>query len=378
MSGGLMAPLAQMLMARSAGKHLARVFSYAAAPVLLGPLLGPVLAGVILQHATILQQASWRWLFLVNVPLGLLAIALAIRFLPDDRAEARKRELDFAGFLLLSPGLVLFLYGADHIGERVGLAALSAALVLLVVFVKLATAKGKRALIDLQLFSSKVFSASAVTQFLSNGIGFAGQMMIPIYLIRLCGRSPAATGWLMAPLGLGMLCSYPQVGRLTERFGIRTICVSGAVLSLAGTLPFLYLAGHGFSMTLLAAALFVRGVGMSGVGIPSITSAYASVKKEDLPMATTSLNIVQRLGGPTLTTVCATFLGWRLAVAHLSSAPLSSVPAVNVSNPFVDAFMLLCFFHALLLVAAFRLPLVIVKENRSEEEALQPAGAASR
>ena len=94
-----MAPLTQMMIVRAAGRHTARVFGYAAIPILLGPLLGPVLAGAILQHA------SWRWLFLVNIPVGLLGIVLAIRFLPEDRAEARPRDLDFVGFCLLSPGL---------------------------------------------------------------------------------------------------------------------------------------------------------------------------------------------------------------------------------------------------------------------------------
>jgi EmrB/QacA subfamily drug resistance transporter len=365
MSGGLMAPLAQMMVARAAGKHMARVLSYAAMPILLGPLLGPVLAGAILQHA------SWRWLFLVNVPVGVLAIALAIRFLPDDRADARKQDLDFAGFCLLSPGLVLFLYGVDHISERLGVTALIGALVLITFFVKVATAKGNRALIHLRLFRSRIFSASVVAQFLSNGISFAGQMMIPIYLIRVCGRSPSATGWLMAPLGLGMMVSYPMIGAMTERFGIRRVGASGALLSLLGTLPFVYLAGHGFSMALLIATLFVRGIGLSGVGIPSVTSAYASVKREDLPMATTSLNIVQRLGGPTLTTLCATFLGWKLAVAHTSGSN---------AGAFTSAFILLCFFHALLFVAALRLPLVIqkLKETDREKAAPQLAAAGSK
>ena len=107
MSGGLMAPMAQMMMARVAGKHMARIIGYAAVPVMLGPILGPVIAGAILQHA------SWRWLFLVNLPVGVLAIVLAVLFLPNDREETRSRELDLAGFALLSPGLVLFLYGSS-------------------------------------------------------------------------------------------------------------------------------------------------------------------------------------------------------------------------------------------------------------------------
>jgi EmrB/QacA subfamily drug resistance transporter len=347
MSGGLMAPMAQMMMARAAGKHLARIIGYAAVPVMLGPILGPVIAGAILQHA------SWRWLFLVNLPVGALAILLAILFLPNEREEIRSRELDLSGLAVLSPGLVLFLYGSDHLGERIGLAALLVSVILIAFFFRMAGRKGDRALIDLRLFRSRTFSASATTQFMSNGISFAGQMLIPIYLIRGGGQSPSATGWLLAPLGLGMICSYPWMGALTQRFGIRTVSAGGALLAFAATLPFLYLTSHGLVLAILACALFLRGVGLSAVGIPSISAAYSSMRKRDLPMATTSLNIVQRLGGPTLTTLCATFLGWRSGLAQ-SSASLSSA--------FTAAFLLLCGLHAFLFAAALRLPLSLNKE----------------
>src|ERR1700728_4418654 len=79
MSGGLLAPMAQMMVARAAGKHMAQVVGIAALPILLAPLLGPVIAGAILQFS------SWRWLFLINLPVGVLALALAAAFLPDDR-----------------------------------------------------------------------------------------------------------------------------------------------------------------------------------------------------------------------------------------------------------------------------------------------------
>ncbi len=151
MSGGLMAPMAQMMMARAAGKHMARIIGYAAVPVMLGPILGPVIAGAILQHA------SWRWLFLVNLPVGVLAIVLAVLFLPSDREEIRSRELDLRGLALLSPGLVLFLYGSDHLGERIGLAALFVSMVLLAFFFRMAKRKGDRALIDLRAIQEQDF-----------------------------------------------------------------------------------------------------------------------------------------------------------------------------------------------------------------------------
>src|SRR6202166_598653 len=336
MSGGLLAPMVQMMMARAAGKHMARVIGYAAVPIMLGPLLGPVIAGAILQFA------SWRWLFLINLPVGVLAIVLAIFFLPNDREETQRRDLDLVGFALLSPGLVLFLYGSGHMGERIGQITVALSVVLLAMFFTVAIRKGDRALIDLQLFKGKTFAISTVTQFMWNGISFAGQMLIPIYLIGACGRSPGATGSLLAPLGVGMICSYPWMGALTQRFGIRKVSAGGALLAFAGTLPFLYLASHGLVFAVLAGALFLRGVGLSAVGIPSISAAYASVRKQDLPTATTSLNIVQRLGGPTLTTLCATFLGWRLGMAQ-SGASLSSA--------FTAAFLLLCGLHPCLFAA---------------------------
>jgi EmrB/QacA subfamily drug resistance transporter len=361
MSGGLLAPMAQMMMARAAGKHMARIIGYAAVPILIAPILGPVIAGAILQYA------SWHWLFFVNLPVGALAIALAVFFLPNDRRETRPRELDLAGLALLSPALVFFLYGSDHLGERTGLVVLILSIGLLAVFLRTAAKKGDGALIDLRLFKCKVFSAAVVTMFMSNGIAFAGQMLIPIFLIRACGRSPSETGLLLAPLGLGMLCCYPLMGTLTKRFGIRKVSAACAFLAFAGTLPFLYLASHGLLTAVLASALFIRGAGLSAIGVPSISAAYASVKRQDLPMATTALNIVQRLGGPTLTTLCATFLSWRLGSAQ---------PGDRLSGPFAASFILLCALHALLFAAATRLPLSVdgATAQRFEEtpEQLEP------
>ena len=191
MSGGLLAPMAQMMIARAAGRHMARVVSVAALPVLLAPLLGPVIAGAILQFA------SWRWLFLINLPVGVLALALAAAFLPNDREETRPRGLDLAGLALLSPGLVLFLYGSDHLDRRVGLAALAISVILFALFYRAARAKGDAALIDLRLLRSQAFSASIAAMFMVNGIAFAGQMLIPIYLVRACGLSPSYV-WLAA------------------------------------------------------------------------------------------------------------------------------------------------------------------------------------
>jgi EmrB/QacA subfamily drug resistance transporter len=357
LSGGLMAPMAQLMVARAAGRQIVRVVGYASLPILLGPILGPVIAGAILQHA------SWHWLFLINLPIGALAVLLAWLFLPDEHELSKAtRDFDLVGFLLLSPGLVLLLYGSDHLKEGTGIAAMTCGAALLAVFIRRALRDRERALIDLQLFRIRSFSRSAVTQFTVNGLGFAGQMLIPAYLIRDAGLSQSMTGWLMAPQGLGMMATFPVLDRMTKRFGTRGTAAAGAILALLGTLALLWLSAKFFSPAVLAGALFVRGAGMGMVMMSSISVAYTSVKKAELPMATTSLNIVQRLGGPVLTTACATFLGWRLA---------AEPTIAGVGRAFTMSFALLCALQTLLVLVAAQLHVTIEKANEQANAQLQ-------
>lgn len=341
MAGGLLAPMAQLIMAQIAGRQMARVLGYAAVPVLLGPILGPVAAGAILEHLT------WRWLFLVNVPIGLLALMLAMLFLPRGQVSAETRPFDLLGFLLLTPAMVLFLYGADHLENHGGQAFLATATVLFAIFLRHAFRKGEQALLDLKLFRQGAFPVAAQSQFLWNGISFAIQMLLPLYLIRVCGRTPGQVGLLLLPLGIGMMAVYPAIGRLTDRFGIRNVAVSGSTVMLLSTMALTYLAHRSLAGPLFVITLLLRGVGQGAIGVPTITAAYSGVPKAELPMATTTLNIVQRLGGPTLTTLAATFLAWRLRLGQSSHA---------TSVAFFSSFVLLGVLNVVLLASSMRLP----------------------
>ncbi|WP_264779074.1 MFS transporter, partial [Gluconobacter sphaericus] len=178
--------------------------------------------------------------------------------------------------------------------------------------------------------------------FLTNGVSFAGQMLLPVWLIHACGVSPERTGLFMAPLGLGMMCVYPLIGRLSDRFDARNLTGCGALLSFVGTLILALLAYNGLNVVLLALALLLRGGGGGAVGIPAMSVGYASIARPDIPMATTALNIMQRIGGPTLITACATFLGWRLATI---------APSHVASEAYAETFGLLALFHGILLLA---------------------------
>ena len=118
-------------------------------------------------------------------------------------------------------------------------------------------------LIDLSLFKIPSFSVATQTQFLSNGILFSGQFLIPLYLTAGIGKTASESGWLLASIGFGMMCSYPFVGYLTERFGYRTVSVIGVSLSFVGTLPFLWMVLNQFSPALAMLGLFIRGAGLS-------------------------------------------------------------------------------------------------------------------
>jgi EmrB/QacA subfamily drug resistance transporter len=308
-AGGLLAPMMQMMMARHAGRHMARVIGVAAMPIIMGTMLGPSLGGVIL------GVLGWRWIFFVNVPIGLIAICFAWFALPRDEITSARR-LDLLGFAMISPGLALLLQGLVSWAHGTATAPLSllASVLLLTAFTRHALRHPVSALIDLRLFRASVFRAAAATQFLSNALNFGGQLLLPLWFLQVRQATPSATGLMLFPLGLGVFCGLPTMGRLSERFGARAISGAGALLSCLGTLPFVF-ATVDTPYSLLGIALFVRGFGGGSITIPSAAAAYASVPRESLGHATTAINICQRFGGPTGSAGLAIFLQFALSRA---------------------------------------------------------------
>jgi EmrB/QacA subfamily drug resistance transporter len=349
-AGGLLAPMTQMMIARVAGKHMARVMGYTVVPVLIAPILGPVLAGAILKYA------AWPWLFYLNLPIGILGVGLATFLLPGDEASIQKRPFDLLGFLVISPGLACLLYGLQHASHPDGASTLLAGSILMGAFVWHATRKGSAALIDLRLFNNRIFSTAATTQFLSNGVFYARQFLIPLYLITGCTLSATQAGWMIAAMGFGMMCSFPLVGFLTERFGCRAVSAGGALLALLAVFPFLWMIQNQFSPALTVMSLLVAGAGQGTISIPSVSAAYASVPRDNLAVANTAINIVQRLGGPVATTVVAFFV----------SLSATDFPA-SEPRPFMMAFVLLIGLHLLALGSASRLP-VLIHQKRGQGE----------
>lgn len=345
MAGGLLAPMAQLMAARYAGPQMARMLSLVGMPVLFAPIFGPFVGG------SIIHLLSWRGLFFINLPLGVLAIAAAVRLLPGD-TDRRERTLDWQGFLLLSPGLVILLYSFEHAATGAdilfGFAGIGLGLLMLATFV-VWTLKGKGAgLLDLGLFRIRIFSTAAVTQFLANAITQGGQMLLSLYVLTIMALPPASAGLLLAAMGGGLFASRIVIAWMLDWMGPRALSASGAAFCLVATLPFL-IPGFALPMPAIVVALFVRGFGAGIVNMPSVVSAYASVDRSALSDAATALNIAQRLGGPVATmalTLCLTS----------QIGPWLHLAGSGASTSFAMAFSALVAINILCFAAALQLP----------------------
>jgi EmrB/QacA subfamily drug resistance transporter len=347
MAGGLLVPMTQLMIAKAAGRNMARVMGYTAVPILLAPLMGPPIAGAIL------KIASWQWLFYINLPVGFLALILAALLLPHDEPSSEKRAFDFLGFSLITPGLAALLFGFDHTSSSWGLGCLCSGVLFLGAFVWHSLRAQENALIDLRLFANNVFLTATITQFLNSGAALAGQMLVPLYIITGCDITPVKAAWILSGMGIGMMCSYPLMGILTHRFGCRNLVAGGVSLTILGTLPVFWMIHSGFSPWLMMASLIVRGAGQGAIGIPSISAGYAAIPTEKLAVATTASNIVQRLGGPVATTLTAIVLSF-------SSAGFPR-PEPQV---FLIPFLALVALQLLVLCSAWQLPTSVQHANR--------------
>ncbi|WP_436535108.1 DHA2 family efflux MFS transporter permease subunit [Actinoplanes sp. HUAS TT8] len=296
LGGGAMMPLmTTMVMQSVRGKDIGRLMSVVALPAALGPILGPVIGGLIL------GAGSWRWLFLVNVPLCLIGLVLAVRLIPADEPGRRVR-LDVVGLALLSPALVALLYGlskvsAEHgFGSAVVLVPMIAGAVLLVAFVLWALRGRGDALVDLEVLRSRPTWAATVLMFLSGAALYGAMVLLPLYWQEVRGEDALGAGLLLIPQGVGSLLSRTVASRLMEKVGGRGVALLGFVLTGLATVPFGFVGTDTETWPLLV-ALFVRGLGLGMVFIPLLTVAFVGLDREKVPHASIVVRIGQQVGG---------------------------------------------------------------------------------
>jgi EmrB/QacA subfamily drug resistance transporter len=382
LGGGLMMPLAQTILTRAAGpERLGRVMAILGVPMLLGPVFGPVIGGVLV------QDVSWHWIFYVNVPIGVLAIALAFWKLPDQREAAAGGRFDLPGLLLLAGSLIMLLYGLSEASTNGGftgtgvLGWLIAGAVCLVLFVCYSLVRRDAAVVNVRLFGNSMFAASCAAMFIIAIALFGGMLLIPLYYQVVRGQGALNAGLLLAPQGLGAMIMMPVSGRITDKYGPGYVIPFGVVLVALGTLPFTMVHAD-TSYAYLIGALFVRGLGIGGCMMPVFAAAYRRLPRERVPQAATTMSALVQVGGSFGAAILVMALTRRIAsnfaahgipVSGAGTSQLSSVPPAllaRVAPLLADAFGF-AFWIALGITATAIVPaLLLFRLSRGE-----PAGS---
>lgn len=294
LGGGMLMPLGMTIMTRAAGpKRMGRLMAVLGIPMLLGPIFGPILGGWLIDHF------SWHWIFLINLPIGLLALGYAFFALPADRPHPSE-SLDWRGVLMMSPGLALFLYGVSSIPEQGGVGHAKVivpglvGVVLIVAFV-LYSFRPQHPLLDLRLFRNRNLTVAIITMFIFAAAFFGGLLLIPQFLQQVQGETPLSAGWILAPQGLGAMLTMPVAGALVDRFPVGRIVPFGLLLITGGMFALTQIEADSSHWGFIIPILFVMGLGMGGTMMPIMTSALKTLNHHEVARGTTLLNITQQV-----------------------------------------------------------------------------------
>ena len=319
LGGGMVMPAGMTIISRAAGpERIGRMMSVIGVPMLMAPIIGPILGG------WLVDDVSWRWIFYVNVPIGIATLIAAQRILPRDVPSPHER-LDWKGLLLLSPGLTAFVFGLAEVASSGGISATKAWLPMVIglALVGAFTLHAFRidyALLDLHLIREKVvMRASAMTTMLFAAAFFATMFLLPLYYQIVREQSALHAGLLLAPQGLTAAIAMPIAGKYTDSHGAGRVVLFGLVLMSAALFGFTHV-GADTSFWVMAAWQSVLGLGMGSTMMPAMAAAYQEMSHGQLARATTALNIIQRVGGAIGIALLSVVLSHQLADALPAAA----------------------------------------------------------
>ena len=356
--GGMLMPIGMTIMTRAAGPHrMGRLMAILGVPMLLGPICGPIIGG------WLIQEASWHWIFLINLPLGIAALVYSQLVLAKDAPEPSE-SFDFLGMALLSPGLAMFLYGVSSIPGKgtfndPGVYGwMAAGTVLMVVFVW-HSFRPEHPLLDLRLFHNRNFTSAVVTMFLFAGAFFGGLLLVPQYFQEIRGETALMAGLLVAPQGLGAMLTMPVAGALADKLPIGRIVPFGLVVILVGMFGFTQVT-ESSSYPVLIVFLVIMGLGMGGVMMPLFTSALKTLTAHEVARGSTLLNITQQI---------ASSIGVAVLSVVLTNQIKDARSPADAADAFATTFWVALILVTFTLVPAFMLP------RKHEESHLLDEGA---
>lgn len=306
LGGGLLVPVGLALLFRtfppSERISVGRVLMFA---TILGPALGPVLGGVIL------QVASWQWTFFIKVPIATAALIYGWMFLVDEPKETEAGKLDWLGFLLGGLGLGASMYamlegpdlGWTHPGIAIpGIIGIAS----LVIFVwhELRTPEP---IVDLRLISNRLFFGTMRVSFFATA-GFLGTLfLVPLFLQDVRGATPLQAGLATMPEAVGILISTQVVARIYPRIGPRRL-MSGSLLLVAITIFALSRIDMNTPLWLVGIWMFLIGIGMAGVFLPNQAASMATIPRAKLGGASMVFSVQRQVAGALGVAVLSTVL----------------------------------------------------------------------
>ena len=299
-AGGLMslafAIVGDIVPPRQRGRYQAYFTSIFAVSSVLGPVLGGFFAG----QETILGIDGWRWIFYLNVPIGLAALTVVARnlSLPGRRSDHR---IDFLGAGLLTVGVIPLLLVAEKgrewgWGSPLSVAMITLGFVALALFVPREARMGEEAILPLRVFRNGIFNVAGTTSFLVGAVMFGGLTSVPLYLQIVRGKSPTEAGLLMVPFMVGIVVSSQTSGRLMGRTGRYKIfpIIGTAVMSVAmflfSTLKYDTPIWHA------EAFMVLMGLGLGLTMQTLVISVQNALPPKDMGIATSSVTFFRSMG----------------------------------------------------------------------------------
>ncbi|SDC49281.1 DHA2 family efflux MFS transporter permease subunit [Nocardioides lianchengensis] len=349
--GGMLVPLGMTILTRAAGPdRIGRVMAVMGIPMLLGPIAGPILGGALIDNA------SWHWIFLINLPIGLVALVYAWKVLPAD-APTPSESFDWLGMVLLSPGLALFLYGVSSIPEtgtvwaaKVLLPALIGA-VLIAAFVPWAlNRRNEHPLVDLRLFANRTLTFAVIGMTLFAIAFFGASLLFPQYYQGVRGESAMMAGLLLAPQGVGAMLTMPLAGVLSDRIGPGKIVMAGVATITVGLGLYATL-DDTTSYWFLGLALFVQGLGMGATMMPIMSAALQTLREHTIARGSTLMNIIQQVAASIGTAIFSVLL-----TNGVKNDIGATDPVGDLAGVFSGVFWVGTVMVALVLIPAYFLP----------------------
>lgn len=315
--GSMMVPVGRLTLVRTFAKsELVRAMSFVSIPALIAPMLGPIAGGLIVEYL------QWRFIFFVNIPIGLVGLYLMYRHVPDYREHTD--PLDLTGLILFGSGVALLSYVLEVFGEHTlsaleTLALLGLSIVLLAGYGFHAT-RTAHPVLRLALFRIRTFRAAVTGSFVTRlGIGGIPFLFPLLYQVGL-GFTPIQSGLLLIPQAIASMSLKPAMPRILARFGYRAVLVSNTLLMGVQILLFAHI-GNGTPVWLIVIEVFFFGFSTSLQYTSMNTLVYADVNEQQASGASSIASTVQQMSVSFAVALASLVTAFFIPDRHTSSAP---------------------------------------------------------